>query len=101
MRVSTALPERFNDGTRIPKPIYAFIEQEILAIAGGFSVTFGTGVWLNGAEIFRDQSRFYSINIEPHQLPELKRVLYRAKRELKQSAIMLSISEGRTTELIT
>ncbi len=93
LQVIVPLPERTANGAKLDSRLINTIESDFLNSVGGFSVTHGQ----RNDGIKQHATRFYSFEIEQHDLGDLRASIYRARRALGlNESVTMGVTELNT-----
>lgn len=92
IRYTLHVPETLNDGALVSEETFAQIEQTILNIAGGFTITPGIGGWLGESQTYREPVRLYLIDTDEDYRhgDKLHALAEEIAYELEQEAVYLT-----------
>jgi hypothetical protein len=93
-RITLHVPETLNDGSTVSSDQFAAYENELLELAGGFTLTHGIGAWrsLAGAT-YREPQRLYAVDVA--DAPAVRKLLALAERmafDLEQDVFYVTSS---------
>ena len=88
------IPTRDNDGRPFPRSAWRELEQQLLALAGGFSRQDGfAGAWSDGSRVYRDVSRQYIVSLASWtQFPAWLDIVRWARDRFRQEAIYIEVA---------
>jgi hypothetical protein len=92
-RFTLHVPEALNDGTPVGPESFDLIENALLIIGGGFTLTHGIGAWRgDGGRDYREHVRLYALDVEEpeYALPRLTTLAARIGHQLNQEAVYLT-----------
>jgi hypothetical protein len=96
-RLALHLPETLNNGRFVPAEQLQAYEDELLGIAGGFTLVCATGAWRSPlGQCYREPMRLYEIDVVDERARE--HVIALARRialELEQEAVYVTSSSVR------
>jgi hypothetical protein len=93
MRFTLHVPEQLNDGTPTPLERLEQIEEALLVIAGGFTLTHGIGAWKSGDTIYREPVRLYHTDADEADGLLLAELARNVARDLQQEAVYLTATD--------
>ena len=94
-RVTLQVPETLNDGSVTPVGQFASYEDELIEIAGGFTLGHAIGAWRSPSkESYREPLRLYAIDVPDAQtiLETVLRLANRIRIELAQEAVYVTVA---------
>lgn len=91
-RLVLHIPETLNDGLAVSPARLAQYEDELLEIAGGFTLTHAIGAWRAASgQTYREPLRLYAVDVGADSAGErLRRLAARIARELGQVAVYVT-----------
>jgi hypothetical protein len=97
-RLILHLPETFNDGRLVSVERLQAYEEELLEIAGGFTLVSATGTWRSPlGQSYREPVRLYEIDVPNEQARErLLALAHRIALELDQEAVYVTSAPVRS-----
>lgn len=96
-RYTIHVPTILNDGSPVAQGELALIESQILAVAGGYTVTRGFGAWQDNGITYRDPVKLYAVDSAEDIAPELIRIAERAAKRLAQEAVYMTAQDISVT----
>ena len=94
-QVQFTLPLCNNRGKKFPSGLFSRAENELVNIAGGFSVNNSEGIWKNGIRIYRDINKTYQIACTGKQVAEIEELCRELKKKFDQESIFFLTLKGK------
>lgn len=93
-RFTLHVPEAYNDGTPVGPATFDTIEGDILAHAGGFTLTHAIGAWKgDDGATYREHVRLYAVDTAENIGPALVTLANRIGVALRQEAVYLTAAD--------
>ena len=94
-RYTLHVPEQYNDGTPVGPDAFAAIEERLLALTGGYTLTHGIGGWQDPetGTIYREPVRLYAADTARDLTEQLSDLADLVASVLKQEAVYLTSAE--------
>ncbi len=101
-RYTLHVPLFYNNGTRVPLAEANLVENQILALAGGFTAVEALGAWRSDdtGRTYRELVTLYHVDTDDDIAPELERIAENVARRLKQEAVYVT-AQDITASLVT
>jgi hypothetical protein len=95
------IPEQYNDGTAVGREVFEAVEERLLEIGGGFTLTHTTGAWRSDdGTIYREPIACYAVGAEAEAQRPLHKLAKLVGTVLRQEAVYLTRHEI-SAELVT
>lgn len=99
-RFTLHVPEAFNDGTPVGQDTFELIENALLNIGGGFTLTHGIGAWRGDNEVYREHVRLYAVDSDDVNTgARLLKLAHRVGTALRQEAVYVT-QQAIATQLV-
>lgn len=90
-RFTLHVPRAYNDGREVEPDVLAWIENELVDVAGGFTATEAEGAWRGPrGKLYREPVRLYHVDADEDDASFLHTVADAVALGLKQLAVYLT-----------
>ena len=91
-RYTITVPRQYNDGAPVSEGTFALIEEHIISITGGFTVTDGLGAWHSGGQVYHEPVKVYALDADESDSTErdVRDAAERIGEALRQEAMYVT-----------